>query len=775
MRPITGAGAALAGALLLSLYVVLPLPARTFVQDAAGFGCAAAIVVGLRRHRPPRPAPWVLLATGSLLLGLGNVTFTVYRYDTGAVPFPSWADALVLAAYTVLAVALSVVVRRSRARDALAWQDAATWAVAGLLVGGEWLREPMLAAGGGSSAAAAVAVGYPVLDLVLLLLLVRLVASRAGSPRVCWGVALSLGCFLVSDALYVLHGLSGGAQASAAVGLGWLACYLGLAATALHPSMVELGAAVRQPSRGRGDRRQQLLIVVALLSPAVAALHDLRMDGEDFGLILVGASTLFVLTSLRGARLLRELARLTGELQAREGELEHRATRDALTGLSNRAVLQEQLRARFEGDEPFSVALIDLDEFKAVNDTRGHDVGDQLLISVADCLRAGLGPAALVSRLGGDEFAVLADGAPQPLAALLDRCLRSCVSPGTDAPVRASIGICSSSCGADTRVELLRHADLAMYVAKRAGGGEVRIYEPSMSQDATDELDRHTRLASAVEAGELTAWFQPVIELDTGRLTGVEALVRWERPGCVPEIPHHWMATAEQSDLIVAVDLQVLGLAARQLGRWAQEAPGAGVLELSVNVSGRSLREPDIVERVLSVVAQEGLAPGRLVLEVAEQTLLDESVGPRLQQLRAAGVRIALDDYGTGWSSLASLERFPVDRLKIDRSFLVGLGDAGAAQVLPAAVLQLASALRLDVVAEGVETRAEAEVLLALGCRSAQGYLFAHPAPAAQLTRVVRDGRLPVVPRPRPAEPQAQTEAQPQALDLGAELDEAAS
>jgi len=755
--PITGTRAALAGALLLSLSVVLPLPARTFIHDAAGFGCAAAIVVGLRRHRPPHPAPWVLLATGSLLLGVGNVTFTVYRHGAGAVPFPSWADALVLAAYTVLAVALSVALRRRRAPDSLAWQDAATWAVAGLVVAWEWLREPMLAAAGGSPAAAAVAVGYPVLDLALLLLLVRLVVGRAGSPRVCRGVALSLGCFLVSDALFVLYDLSGADQAGAAVGLGWLACYLGLSATALHPSMVELGAATRQRSRGRGDRHQLLLIVVALLSPAVALLHDLRGGGEDVGLILAGASTLFVLTSLRGARLLREL-------QAREGELEHRATRDALTGLSNRTVLEEQLQARFEGDEAFSVALIDLDDFKLVNDALGHDVGDQLLVSVADCLRAGLGPDALVSRLGGDEFAVLADGAPEALAALLDGCLGSCVSPGSDATARASIGIASSSSGADTRVELLRHADLAMYVAKRAGGGgEVRIYEPSMSQDAAAELDRGTRLASAIQAGELTAWFQPVIELDTGRLTGVEALARWERPGYVPEAPHDWMATADQSDLIIEVDLQVLGLAARQLRSWAQETLDAGALELSVNVSGRLLREPDIVERVLSVVAQEGLAPGRLVLEVAEQTLLDESVGPRLQQLRAAGVRIALDDFGTGWSSLAALKRFPVDRLKIDRSFLVGLGDSDAAQVLLSAVLGLASALHLEVVAEAVETRAEADVLLRLGCRSAQGYLYAYPAPAAQLTWAVRDGRLPVVSRPRPAEP----------LDRKAELDEA--
>jgi len=512
VRPITGTGAALAGALLLSLYLVLPQLARNMVLDAAGFGCAAAILVGLRRHRPLHASPWLLLATGALLLGVGNVTFTVYRTGVGAVPFPSWADALVLAAYTVWAVALALALSRSRTPDALAWQDAATWAVAGLLVAWEWLREPMFAASGGSSAAAAVAVGYLLLDLTLLVLLVRLVAGRAGSPRVRKGVALSLGCFLVSDALFVLYGLSGTDQPRAAIELGWLACYLGLSATALHPSMVELGATSQQRSRDRGDRHQLLLIVIALLCPALALLHDLRGGGEDLGVILVGASTLFLLTSLRGARLLRELSRLTGELRIRESELEYRATRDPLTGLPNRTVLQEQLDVRFERAEPFSVALIDLDDFKEVNDTWGHDVGDQLLVSVADCLRTGLGTSALVSRLGGDEFAVLADGDPHSLAALLDRCLHSCTSPGTDEPVRASIGICSSSSADDTSNELLRHADLAMYVAKRAGGGGARVHEPSMSQDAAAALDRGSRLPSALQAGELTAWFQPVIE-----------------------------------------------------------------------------------------------------------------------------------------------------------------------------------------------------------------------------------------------------------------------
>ena len=421
--------------------------------------------------------------------------------------------------------------------------------------------------------------------------------------------------------------------------------------------------------------------------------------------------------------------------------------------------------------EPFSVALIDLDDFKHVNDARGHDAGDALLVAVAQCLLTGLGPDALVSRLGGDEFAVLADGAPEALAELLVRCLQSCVEPHSEVHVRASVGVSSSLAGAATRSELLQHADLAMYVAKRAGGGRSRVYQPAMSTQKREEHELRGKLVAAVQAGEFAAWFQPVIALDTGRLTGFEALARWER-GDGLSLPDDWMAIAEQSDVVVAVDLQVLGLAARQLVRWGREAPGANGLGLAVNVSARSLREPDIVQRVLAIVEREGLAPAQLVLEVAEQVLREEAAGPRLQQLRAAGVRVALDHFGTGWSSLAHLRRFPVDVLKLDRSFLTGLGDGGAPDALAAAILQLAAALHLEVVAEGIENRKEADALLKLGCRSAQGFLFAHPAPAAQLTHLVRDGRLPVVPRPRLPQPADVAVVLP--LRWGAELDGAA-
>ena len=766
----TWVGAAVAGMLLLAVYMLLPQAVRPLVYDAAGFACFAAIVTGLRRYRPARPAPWVLIAAGVLLWGVGNVAYSTYTYATGGVPFPSWADAAYLSAYPVMAAALLVVVRRSQVRDVIAWQDACTWGVGASLLAWEWLLEPVLSAPDGGPAATGVALAYPVLDMVLLLLLARLVGSRRVSPAVYCGLALALSCYLVSDLLYGLASLAGTFEAGGAIDLGWLACYVVLAVTALHPRMGELTEPRAVPARSSSGPRLLSLACVALLAPAVTAARDFQTDRDDLGVVLVGAAVLFALTALRGAGLLRQLQALTDELRGREQELQRRATRDGLTGLPNRSVLQDRLDEQMALGEPFSVALIDLDEFKHINDARGHEVGDDLLVHVAGCLRSGLGDD-LVGRLGGDEFAVLALGAPEDLAARLRACMLACASPDSEAQVRASIGVASSLAGAATGSELLRHADLAMYVAKREGGDRSSVYRPSMSTELLDELDLRRELSAAVVQGEFAAWFQPVVDLASGRLTGFEALARWERPGRAPQPPDGWMATAEQTGVVVAMDLQVLRSAARQLVRWTLELPGAGGLELAVNASGRSLHEPDITRRVLEVLEQEGLAPSRLVLEVTERVLLDEPVGARLQELRAAGVRIALDDFGTGWSSLAYLQRFPVDLLKIDRSFVTGLGAAGTAEALPAAILQLAAALELDVVAEGVETHAEALVLQRLGCRSAQGFLFAGPAPAAQLTGLVREGRLPVLLRRRRHGLLPQPELVP--AGAGADLDEA--
>ena len=730
--------AALAGAVLLSTFLLLPQSVRPMVFNVAGVLCLVSIVVGLRRHRPGRPGPWVLLAAGVALWGVGNVLYSSYAYRGGAVPFPSWADAAYLSAYPVLVCALVMAIGRTPGRDPVAWQDAATWVVGSGLLGWEWLLEPVLESPG-SLWTHTVAAASPVMDVVLLLLLARLLASRSGPPVVYRALGLSLSCYLVSDVLYGVQSLAGTYEAGSYVDLGWLAAYVGIATTALHPRMIDL--AEPRPARDRPSSRLRLLslVAVAVVAPAMMALYDQRTDGgDDLTLLVAGAFVLFLLTAWRGAGLLREMDQLTADLRGREAELELRAPRDVLTGLPNRSVLQERLERDLAARREVSVAIIDLDDFKHVNDASGHEVGDALLVQVASCLVQGLRVDELVARLGGDEFAVVSADGPELLGRRLVTALTRCPAPEGQALPSASTGVVSSAAGPQTPTELLRCADLAMYTAKRAGGGRSTVYEASMSRELLEQLELRRELATALQDGDITVWLQPVVDLDSRRLLGFEALARWERPGRPAEAPASWMPTAELTGAVVGVDAQVLRASARQLVTWTRSIPGAAGLDLAVNASGQTLQDPRLAERVLQVLAEEGLDPARLVLEVTEGVLLDDAVGDRLQQLRAAGVRIALDDFGTGWSSLDYLRRFPVDVLKIDCSFVAGLGTVTAAQALPGAVLQLAAALDLDVVAEGVETTAQAVALLALGCRSAQGFLLGRPAPAADFVDLVR-------------------------------------
>jgi EAL domain-containing protein (putative c-di-GMP-specific phosphodiesterase class I) len=316
------------------------------------------------------------------------------------------------------------------------------------------------------------------------------------------------------------------------------------------------------------------------------------------------------------------------------------------------------------------------------------------------------------------------------------------VVSGSDRLVKASIGVAASDGDRLSASVLLRNADIAMYATKHAGGGGSTVYRPEMSADLMARLETRRHLGEAVAQGHFASWLQPVVDLASHRLLGFEALARWERPGHPPLAPGSWIEAAEETGLIVPIDELVLRAAARQLVEWSGRIPGADRLDLAVNASGRSLSEPDVADRVLRVLDEEGLHPSRLVLEVTEGVLIDEAVGLRLQVLRDAGVRIALDDFGTGWSSLTYLRRFPVDVLKLDRSFVSSISGGSGAEAVPAAVLQLAAALGLDVVAEGIETPEQLQVLRRLGCRTAQGFLLGAPGPAEQQVELVRRGRI---------------------------------
>jgi diguanylate cyclase (GGDEF)-like protein/PAS domain S-box-containing protein len=447
------------------------------------------------------------------------------------------------------------------------------------------------------------------------------------------------------------------------------------------------------------------------------------------------------------------------ELQA---QLQHNAFHDALTGLANRALFADRLEHALARTDraatPVAVLFIDLDDFKAVNDGSGHAAGDELLVAVAERLRLVLRPSDTIARLGGDEFAVLIEDAVDPgqaqaaarrlLDALAEPFPAPGGAPGEDVRITASVGIASGAVGQHDAAELLRHADVAMYAAKEAGKGRSAAFAPDMDSAIIGQLQLKAELARAVERGEFTVHYQPTVELATGRLAGVEALVRWQHPdrGLVP--PLEFIPLAEQTGLIVPIGRFVLSEACRQMAEWHISYPTRPPMTVSVNLSARELDEPGLVASVRAALDEAQLDPAHLVLEITESLLLVDlpATLSKLDQLRSLGVRLAVDDFGTGYSSLAYLENLPVDILKIDKSFvdrigvpLDGLpGDPAASQpVMVSAISRLGHALHLQMVAEGIEQPEQVSALRGLDCQYGQGYYFARPLTAEDLAAVL--------------------------------------
>jgi len=432
-----------------------------------------------------------------------------------------------------------------------------------------------------------------------------------------------------------------------------------------------------------------------------------------------------------------------------EDQLRHQALHDPLTRLPNRALFGDRLEQALAGQARrggcVGVLLVDLDDFKSVNDTAGHAVGDALLEAVAIRLRSLIRPADTVARLGGDEFAVLAEALPDPQepTRLAERIRQGLGQPllveGRELFAHASIGISIATDPGAAADDLLRNADVAMYVAKSEGKNCHRHFDHAMHQGVVERMALQSELTSAVERDQLTVHYQPVVTLDSGRLTGMEALVRWQHPlrGLVP--PGSFIPLAEQTGLIVTLGHWVLQAACRQAHQWEQAGLADG-LDLNVNVSVRQLKEPAFVATVAEVLQQTGLEPGRLILEITESLLMEnlDAILDVLHQLRALGVRLAIDDFGTGYSSLAYLVKLPVQVLKIDRSFITSLHEDPNNLTLVRSILKLAADLQLQTVAEGIEQAQLAEELHQLGCDKGQGYWFSRPLPAADLEQLLR-------------------------------------
>ncbi|MDQ1055035.1 diguanylate cyclase (GGDEF)-like protein/PAS domain S-box-containing protein [Arthrobacter sp. SORGH_AS 212] len=426
-----------------------------------------------------------------------------------------------------------------------------------------------------------------------------------------------------------------------------------------------------------------------------------------------------------------------------EQELRRLALHDALTGLPNRAGLKARFGAAPHGGarerKSLAALFIDLDHFKAVNDSLGHSAGDNLLVSVAGRLAAAVQASGAVARLSGDEFVVVdevagTDDATALAASLLDVMAAPMHLEGLEIVISASIGIAVAQGGDDTVEDLIRRADIAVYRAKERGRNRWELHRPAPSDPAVDRLRALGELRRGIGAGALRVHYQPRIDLRTGRASGVEALVRWQHPtrGLLP--PSEFIAMAEESGLVRPLGAWVLDETLKLAESLRRNDHGAG-LEFAVNLSARQLNDPGLVDMVEGALERRSMDPALLLLEITETALMSDpgAAVESLNALKNLGVGLAVDDFGTGYSSLTYLKKFPVNELKIDRSFIMGLGlDTGDGAIVGSCI-DLAHAVGIRAVAEGVETSGQAQALQDMGCDLAQGYLFARPLPVPQL------------------------------------------
>ncbi|WP_433364262.1 putative bifunctional diguanylate cyclase/phosphodiesterase [Actinoplanes sp. CA-142083] len=702
-------------------------PAATYTQlGSSALACAAAALcaAAARRATGGTRGGWALVAAGCLSWGVGNFYWSWNELVVRAeVLFPSYADAGYLLFPLLGAVGLWLISGWSSVGTRLTvLLDGMIAGSALFVVGWVLTVRSVWRAGADSPFAFVVSMAYPISDIVLATIAVLLAArTRRGGRGVVLLLVLGLAGMATSDVLFALDTSAGSYYTGQPSDAGWFIAFSACGAAGW--------LATRRPmvlnDTGLTTRRQILLpyvpfglAVVVAAGQTVAGLGP-RVDTAEAVALLAGMILI----------LLRQLSTLLhNSTLARR--LEHQAYHDPLTGLGNRALFVERLEVALAAGMPAAVVYLDLDDFKMINDSLGHDAGDAVLRTVGDRLRACFGEPDTVARLGGDEFAVLTgrvDGLPEQAERLLAGLREPFEAGARTVPISASVGIAVAD-GSTRPEDLRKNVDLAMYAAKGRGKNTYALFEPSMREGFDRELTLRGELRRALADDALHVVYQPIAGLRVRRVTGVEALARWDHPqlGSVP--PDVFIPVAERAELIGELGVLVLRRACAEFAAWAG-APGR---YLSVNVSPLQLIDPRFPGQVAAALAEAGLQPRQLVLEVTENVLADESeVIGTLTRLRATGVRVAIDDFGTGYASLRYLHRFPADIVKIDRSYVHEVARDPAAKRILGTLWQLFDAVGLTAVAEGIEDEAQTAMLIELGCDLGQGFHLGRPAPLA--------------------------------------------
>ena len=722
-------------------------------QLAVAWMATVAAAVVARWHRPPYRRIWVLVAIGCGSWATGQTYWCYVELILGRpIADVSAADLffLVFAGLMVVAVAPTQGQQTDRLRTVLD----------GCIIGASlfvisWtasISEIASNAGGTELLTLLVNLAYPCLDIVVLTMVILNVSRRTGRRSSLTALALAMGLITVSDGFYVYLQASESFSSGSAISLGWIAGFGLIACAALaSPDPAEAAdarMAGRQPQPTELRPVSVLPYIPLVIAIAVVGFNRLsgsfdRVSGTMLTLIFLGVLARQYLT-------IRDNAALTRDLRKREGELARQAFQDILTGLPNRALFIDRATHALDQHRrslrPLALMFVDLDDFKAVNDTLGHPVGDQLVIRVAERLRGAIRSSDTVARFGGDEFAVLAEGEDTDgvdLGARLGESLRAPFTLGKEQlSIGASIGIAEVTADQLTPSldDLFSRADIAMYSAKRAGKGQLALYEPSMVLPEAADLRYRPLLIEAVRTGAIDCVYQPILDLESGRVQCMEALARWQVDGQQVR-QDYFIKLAGRLKLLPALTDLMVDRACAQLADWSDRL-GRTDLRVGVNVPPGLMTDRDFPHRIAAALQRYQLPPERLVLEITEDALLGELAVARVvaDQLRRTGVQLWLDDFGTGYSSLLSLRQITLQAVKIDIAFVANIHtDPSAAQFLRA-LLVLSRDLDLTVTAEGVELPEQAVVLRELGCPLVQGFLYARPAPAGEFDGLLTTG-----------------------------------
>jgi len=697
-------------------------------EDLVSAFAILALWAGVRRREALR-RPWLWIGLALACWVAGDFVWDGYVFVGIVRPDVSLADLFYLAGYPLLALGLFQMARARAGRYARdGFLDGSIFAVAAAVGVWQMLVVPT-AAGTHSFATAVVWSAYPLGDVLLLAAVGWLVLAPGKR-----GMATSLfvGALVGTFVLDVLYSYLPVVSSFDVSRLDFLypVTYVTFAAAALHSGADELTTAGPPSIRMHPAR---LFLLGSSLGLASVTLILTKTDSLATRSVLVGLSVLL------SAAVVSRFALTVRARESAQEALAYQATHDELTGAVNRVLLIDRIGhalSRTRTREPLAVLYLDLDRFKSINDTLGHQVGDQLLVEVARRIGASLRQSDTLGRFGGDEFVVLCeDIQPEVVSKVAERIVAAVAMPmpvgSATLHVTVSIGVAVSGAESTEVDTLIRSADAAMYAAKRLGGNRFELYDSILREHLKRRREIEEALRSVRLHEELALHYQPVVRPTDGSVAGFEALLRWRRPDGTLITPDEFIPIAEETGLIVPIGDWVIEHACDQLHAWQQQ--GIDEPWISINVSVLQLRHGALLETFERAIARTGANPARIVLELTESALVgeDEADAPQLDELRRLGVRIAIDDFGTGYSGMAYLRKLPVDMIKIDQAFVAEIVTDPSASSVLFAIVQLAHVLGFEVIAEGAETGSQVDVLRTLDCDYIQGFYYAHPAPSA--------------------------------------------